>query len=316
MKGAHFTQQIQHNKIPFHSSTMNRSSILRIQNNHRSGAARITSDCLSALISFIQSDSSSSAEDLFRNLCDYSSQLINAQPFMASIRNETKTFLRIAEEYSNRKITVDEFRSVILKWLTRRIRERRSALHRLGVIGSSVIETNNTILTYSASSAVFSLLTEAHQQRKPFSVIMSEARPMKEGVLFAKRLARCGIPATITIDILLPHYLLAAQKVIIGADWISETQFTNKIGTGLIVNFALKQHIPVYVAASSDKLHPQREYPLMVDEQPPEEIVSNKIPNLTVKNRYFEAVPHSDKLLFITERSILKPEEIIHYITR
>jgi translation initiation factor 2B subunit (eIF-2B alpha/beta/delta family) len=77
------------------------------------------------------------------------------------------------------------------------------------------------------------------------------------------------------------------------------------------VDLALKQQIPVSVAATMDKIYPQRYYPLTIDDQPPEEITKSHIPPLTIKNRYFEEIPHSDKITFITEQGILKLENIL-----
>jgi translation initiation factor 2B subunit (eIF-2B alpha/beta/delta family) len=290
---------------------MNSRTASSIRNNHRSGAARLTSDALTVLSELIQNDTSTSAEKFFQNITEWCTQLKNAQPFMASIRTETYSFIKTAENYIQTTNEITAIRPLLLDWLKQRQLERRQNLRQLGSFGSSIIETNDTIMTYSASSTISAIIMEAHQQTIPFSVILSEARPIKEGVALAKRLAKQGIPTTLVVDILLPHYLPTVQKLIIGADWISETQFTNKIGTGLLVDLALKQQIPVSVAATMDKIYPQRYYPLTIDDQPPEEITKSHIPPLTIKNRYFEEIPHSDKITFITEQGILKLENIL-----
>jgi translation initiation factor 2B subunit (eIF-2B alpha/beta/delta family) len=92
----------------------------------------------------------------------------------------------------------------------------------------------------------------------------------------------------------------------LGADWISETQFTNKIGSALLVQLALRQNLPVYVAASTDKMLAQKFYPITVDDQAPGEILTTRSAQMKVKNRFFEAVPLSDKIEFITERGRVK----------
>ena len=112
-------------------------------------------------------------------------------------------------------------------------------------------------------------------------------------------------------DIHLFHYISAAQCMILGADWISETQLTNKIGSLLLVEYAVTQNIPVYIAASTDKILSQSLYPLRVDIQSPGEIFETKSKYITVRNRYFEAVPLKEALHFITERGILRQPDIV-----
>jgi len=66
---------------------MHESPVKKIENDHRSGAAALTSAGIDALIAFLREDTSREIAGLlirFETMC---SSIIQAQPFMASIRN-------------------------------------------------------------------------------------------------------------------------------------------------------------------------------------------------------------------------------------
>lgn len=290
---------------------MRNQNVGAIRNDHVSGASYLTSRCLQYLVSAVKDNRRKTTASLLENFLNKCDLLIQAQPFMASIRNDIYFATGTAQKLFEDKISLNEFRSKIIAKLEEREKANRTALRNVGSHGSEIIDPNIRILSYSASGSVEEVFLAARRSGIPFSVILSEARPMNEGIDFARRLSRLSIPVSLVIDMHLPHYSASAHCMIVGADWISETQFTNKIGTGLLVDLALQRSIPVYVAASTHKILAQKYYPLSVDSQPEEEILRTTSKHLTVKNRYFEAVPLRDGVRFITENGIVTQEEIV-----
>lgn len=285
--------------------------VAEIQNDNLSGASQLTGNTLQVLVTLLTESHYKTLNQLikvFRKTCK---QMADAQPFMASIRNGMASASDYAEQLKKDTATIETAKSKLVQYLKKQINYSQEAANRLGEIGRDLIDPNIRILTYSASDSVKRVLLSACKRDIPFSVVLSEARPMNEGAQFAKQLSKYSIPVSLVIDMHLSHYIPSVQCVIIGADWISETQFTNKVGTGIIVDLALTQKIPVYVASTTNKILAQSYYPLETDSHPPEEILRTRSKYLEVKNRYFESVLLRDGIRFITEKGILEPEEII-----
>jgi len=290
---------------------MNKRPGEKISSDHRSGAAKLTSASISALSSYIRADQSGTTGEFIGNLESVVDEIINAQPYMASVRRRVADAVRVCREFSEDSDSVDFLKKLTGKFLAEKTREQKTMLRDIGSIGKEVIGENQKILTYSASGSVMAVFKAAVDSGIPFSVILSESRPMREGVKFAKELASLHVKTTLVVDIHLPHFIAAANCMIIGADWISETQFSNKIGSHLLVERALTQNIPVYIVAATDKILAQMYYPLTVDKQPPGEILKTSSGFIDIRNRYFEAIPHDNRVKFITEQGILNTEEII-----
>lgn len=287
-----------------------------IKTDHLSGASALTVGGLQAVIEYFKNTDTVLPEKLREDFHAVWKDIVDAQPFMASLRSAYGHVHNAVDSLGSGQGSAADFKKRIIELLTGESRTIKRHVSCLGKNGSSIMTPNMRILTYSRSGSVERIFHEAHKERIPFSVVLSEARPNNEGTEFAKALARKKIPVTLVIDVNLYHYIASAQCLMLGADWISETQFTNKIGSALLVQLALEQKIPVYVAASTDKTLAQKFYPITVDDQPPGEILTTHNTHLTVKNRFFEAVPLSDEIDFITERGIVKHETLKGIIDR
>ncbi len=285
-----------------------------IAHDHFSGATELTSGSLRTAAAYLKKSDTQDRAILIRDYHTLWKDIIDAQPFMASLRTTYQRICRAIEQLDFKNYETEAIREQLLKIITREDRKVRRNLTCLGEKASGIINPNMKIVTYSRSSSVEKLFLTARNLNIPFSVILSEARPNKEGIRFAKALARKKVPVTLVIDVHLYHYLAVAQCLILGADWISETQFTNKIGSALLVDLALKQNILVYVVATTDKIFAQKFYPLTVDEQPPGEILSAKLDHIRIKNRYFEAIPFSEEIRVITEQGILRHSGITLFL--
>lgn len=282
-----------------------------ISNDNISGASNLTSKSLSAISLFLQNSGSMPPDELLAGLEQLCVQIVNSQPFMASIRNICGSLLSEARNLLEHEQQSEKLCAGLKRRLLVKEDKARSMLRILGSIGSGLIKPNMRIMTYSGSGSVMSVLSAASESGVPFSVILSEARPMREGIQFAEKLSALNIPATVVTDIHLPGFMNEVDCLILGADWISETQFTNKTGSRILIEYATKQKIPVYIAASTDKILAQKYYPDKPDRQNPDEILKSVSKNITVINQYFEQIPLSDELTFITEEGLFMKDEIV-----
>ncbi len=192
-----------------------------IAHDHLSGAAELTSESLKTVATYLKKTDTQDREILIRDYHILWKDIIDAQPFMASLRIAYQRTCRTIEQIDFKNQETEVIREQLLKIITRENREAQRNLTYLGEKASGIIFPNMKIVTYSRSCSVEMLFLEAQNLNIPFSVILSEARPNKEGIRFAKALARKKIPVTLVIDVQLYHYLAAAQCLILGTDWIS-----------------------------------------------------------------------------------------------
>ena len=94
------------------------------------------------------------------------------------------------------------------------------------------------VLTHSASSTVMEALAFAHRQGKALRVLAAESNPGGEGRAVVTELSRAGVTAELISDHAVPSALEEADLALTGADWISLTAVTNKVGTAALCRAA------------------------------------------------------------------------------
>ncbi len=117
-------------------------------------------------------------------------------------------------------------------------------------IGANLIKNNMKIFTHCHSSTVIGILKAAKRQGKKIEVYNTETRPLFQGRITAKELARLKIPITHFVDSAAMLAMKKADIFLIGADWISNKGIVNKIGTGLFADIA---NVPIYCCSHSWK---------------------------------------------------------------
>jgi len=161
----------------------------------------------------------------------------------------------------------------------------------------------------------------AQQEGLAVHVWVSETRPRWQGALTAWELSRSGVAHTVIVDNAAGHLLQRGlvDVVIVGADRITRRGDTaNKIGTYLKALAAKAHGIPFYVAVAGNTI----DFTLNdgVEEIPIEHRKADEVlhagtyspfPRGTeARNDAFDVTPASWITGFITERGILKPEEL------
>src|SRR5262249_40558841 len=111
------------------------------------------------------------------------------------------------------------------------------------------------VLTISASSLVEQALLRAGDAA-PLRVTCLESRPMLEGAVLARRLARAGLDVTLTLDALGPSLVGDAHMILLGGDTLAPTGLLHKVGTFGLALAASRAGVPVYALVGPEKLLP------------------------------------------------------------
>ncbi|MCF7833576.1 MAG: hypothetical protein K9N05_08400 [Candidatus Marinimicrobia bacterium] len=153
-----------------------------------------------------------------------------------------------------------------------------------------VIKDGSKIFTFSHSSVVRKAIMEAAKTGKRFEVILTEARPVGEGLTLAKFLGRSGIPVSLYTDAAMELAISRCDSVLVGTDWYWHRGFINKIGTHSALRIADEREKNFYVLSDSSKYMKTPPSDWSRDKHPASQILMESIENVSVHNPYFESI--------------------------
>lgn len=207
--------------------------------------------------------------------------------------------------------------------------EDLEACYKIGNFGEKLIKDGMNILTHcnagglatSGFGTALAPIYIAKKKGKKIHVYVDETRPVLQGArLTTWELEKNKISYTLICDNM-AGYLMSKRKidiVIVGADRIAKNGDTaNKIGTYSLAVLANYHKIPFYVAAPIStfdfNINDGSEIP--IEERNKDEVkkINGKYicpKNSNVYNPSFDVTPHYLITGFITERGIIKPDEI------
>lgn len=265
-----------------------------IRRDNRSGAATLAARAAGALAEWLAAGPS--AEEVGAVL----RELVRAQPRMAPLVNLAARVLEAGPEAA-----------AACREFLRRLEEDARAVSREA---SALVA--GAVLTHSYSSTVRAALEHAWRQGRRFSVILTESRPMREGVRLARELAGEGIPVRLVPDAAAGAFVREARVVLIGADAVTFEGVVNKIGTWPLALAARESGVPVYALASAEKFLPAG-YTLPPEpEHDPREVLEAAVPGVTVLNPYFETTPWELLAGLVSEEGVLAPREVLERLGR
>jgi translation initiation factor 2B subunit (eIF-2B alpha/beta/delta family) len=155
---------------------------------------------------------------------------------------------------------------------------------------NKLIKDGSKIFTFSHSSVVRKAIMEAAKSGKRFEVILTEARPVGEGLSLAKFLGRAGIPVSLYTDAAMELAISRCDIVMVGTDWYWHRGFINKIGTHSALRIADEREKAFYVLSDTSKYMNTPPSDWSRDKHPESQILMEKIENVTVHNPYFESI--------------------------
>lgn len=173
--------------------------------------------------------------------------------------------------------------------------------------GSSLVKNNMNIFTHCHSSTVVSILKHAKKQGKNFTVYNTETRPLSQGKLTAKELARAGIKVVYLPDTAAEDALLKCHLFLFGSDAFLRNRIINKAGTNMLCEIAKAHNIPRYSCGISLKFSKN----IKLETRPAEEVwhIHNK--NITIFNPAFSALNKKYVSGVVSEFGILQYNKFI-----
>lgn len=155
---------------------------------------------------------------------------------------------------------------------------------------NKLIKDGSKIFTFSHSSVVRKAIMEAAGKGRRFEVILTESRPVGEGLALAKYLGRAGIPVSLYTDAAMELAISRCDLVLVGADWYWHRGFINKIGTHSALRIADEREKKFYILSDSSKQMSTPPSDWSRDKHPQSQILMETIENVTVYNPYFESI--------------------------
>lgn len=155
------------------------------------------------------------------------------------------------------------------------------------------------IMLHSNSGTVRELVRQCISTET--TIYISEARPEMEGLLLAGELVIEGFVVKTFVDDARAEVLKHVDLVIIGSDWVTEKDFTNKIGTHSLALLAREFSKKVYVAADATKFANSRFRGAVATAGKSETFYQDLL---------FEQTPNNLITAFITDHGMLLPDEV------
>ena len=276
-----------------------RKSIEQIRLDNTSGSVELAKKSAELLILFVKKKGS------MTQINNTAYSLVKAQPTMASIFNLVNNLMLNIDKNKNQQP-----KNIVHNYCKKFLQDLEESDKSISKQAMELIKNNATIITHSYSSTVLFTLLFAKSFGKKFSVICTESRPMNEGIQLAKQLGENGIKVKLIVDSAVFSFISDADVILVGGDAITNTGLINKIGTKGIAMTAQRCNTPTYALCSTIKFLPPN-YPVNLNQQKnPNEIISNKLSNVTPINYYFDLTPLEYLTGVITEKETLKPPEI------
>eukprot|EP00210_Caulerpa_lentillifera_P003164 g3023.t1 len=182
--------------------------------------------------------------------------LVSCRPLNISMRNSIRS-LKVEISRLKSGIPLEEGKSAVKRLMESFLEERVDVNHIIAKEGNDLIKDKDTIVTFSTSETVFSVLSYAWKDAgKKFKVMVVDSRPSLSGRDFLKRLNGVGIPCSYLMINAVAFALKEATKVMLGASAIlSNGTVVSTTGSAAISALAQEQHIPTIFCCQTLKFH-------------------------------------------------------------
>ncbi len=295
---------------------------LRVRGAPALGAAGGFGVALSAFKS-----NASSLDALIKNIENAGKTLIATRPTAVNLSWGVKRVIRAVEDARNikeaRMFALDEAKAIADEDVKKNMQ--------LGEYGASLLEDGDTVMTHCNAGRLacvdwgtaLGVIRSARADGKDIKVIACETRPLNQGSrLTAWELMEDKIPVTLITDSMSGHVMRKGMvdKVIVGADRITQDAVFNKIGTYTHSIVAKEHGIPFYVAAPVSTFDFERlEDEVEIEIRKPQELRffgDRQLAPLEVDvyNPAFDATPMENVTAIITENGIYYPPFLIEEV--
>lgn len=243
------------------------------------------------------------------------SLLLQTRPTAVSLPNAVYYVL-------NRTLSspVSEAREIAIKSSDEFIRMVDESHRKIMEYGSKLIQDEYVVFTHCHSTAVVDIILHAFREGKRVEVINTETRPLFQGRITLRELARNGVRVTHVPDSAVRYFIKNANIVIVGADTItSDGYLVNKVGTSHLALAAWEAGIPFYSAAEFIKFSPAsleggevviefRSADEVLNIYPGSLVDELRVRNVEVLNPAFDFTPPELITAFITNLGVIPPQ--------
>ncbi len=243
---------------------------------------------------------------------EYLYKAYKTRRYSALLINTTRKIFEKLLEAGNPN-NIEDIARTIDEMVERIIDEVNQATDRAAEIMSKRIEDGDVIITLSYSGSVLKAIKRAHDRGSEIEVIVSESRPIGEGLEMAKHLARIGVKTTLIVDSAIRASIERATKAMLGAEAIAANgAVVNKVGSAVLALAAKEARVRLYIVAGTYKILPETIFGEMIALPSVEEEIPNDLKEMGVKNitPLFEAISPDLIDAIATERGFIAPEAI------
>lgn len=269
----------------------------------------------------------SSLDALIINIENAGKNLIATRPTAVNLSWGVKRVIKAVDDARNIKevkmFALDEAKAIADEDVKKNMQ--------LGEYGASLLEDGDSVMTHCNAGRLacvdwgtaLGVIRSARADGKDIKVIACETRPLNQGSrLTAWELMEDKIPVTLITDSMSGHVMRKGMvdKVIVGADRITQDAVFNKIGTYTHSIVAKEHEIPFYVAAPVSTFDFEMfEEEVEIEIRKPQELKyfgGQQIAPLDVDvyNPAFDATPMENVNGIITENGIYYPPFLIEEV--
>ncbi len=181
-------------------------------------------------------------------------ELIAAQREMAPLVNLAGKALSITERLVLSGVGAETLKRAVALELSTFVSEMDDGVESLAREGAAALPPCSSIATLSASECVVAVLEGAVRSGRTLSVTAAESRPALEGVAQAERLRALGVTVDVVADDALPGLIAGVDLVLVGADRVSQEEFTGKTGVHAAATAASDAGVPFVAVATEERL--------------------------------------------------------------
>lgn len=284
-----------------------------IKDDLLSGAAEIALRAITVFQTVIKSNEKEPPAVMKEHLVKTARALVDAQPAMAPLFHLSNTVLMGIEKAKTNEEIERDCQAALDRF-------EKTLCDSAGEIAEKVydlIPPGELVFAYSFSSTVVTSLLNARSKGKYFRVACTEARPANEGRKLAARLANGGIEVIHTFDNALGLILSNCSAAFMGCDCVGKPGVVNKVGSWSLAVACRELGVPIYALSGTEKfVQDDRLFEFENHERPGEEVWDAAPKGVRILNHQFELVPFNLLSGLVTERGILKEQDIDQYISK
>lgn len=271
--------------------------------------------------------SADTMETLLNDLKVAASTLIATRPTAVNLAWAVNRVLKATED----SYDLESIKDIVIFEAIRIADEDVEINKAIGKYGEKLLDDGDTVMTHCNAGRMacvdwgtaLGVIRSAVEKGKEISVIACETRPLNQGGRITTwELMQDNIPVKLITDSMSGHVMRQGMvdKMIVGADRITQDVVFNKIGTYTHSIVAREHEIPFYVAAPVSTFDPNGwEDTVTIEQRDADELryigdVQIAPENVDVYNPAFDATPMENITALITEKGIFEPPVLIDEI--